>query len=149
MDIPQNKEQLKEYLFERRIINKETGCWIYLFRIGSDGKSRIRYKNRSHILPRLSAYLFLNLDLDNEYEFACHKLECKDPGCWNPEHLYVGSAASNSQDTIDAGNNYNKEKTHCINGHRFTEKNTYIRPNGSRTCRKCNKLITRKRRNNK
>lgn len=29
--------------------------------------------------------------------------------------------------------------THCKNGHEFTETNTYIRPDGFRTCRTCNR----------
>lgn len=31
----------------------------------------------------------------------------------------------------------NARKTHCVNGHEFTEINTYIRPNGWRDCLTC------------
>jgi predicted nucleic acid-binding Zn ribbon protein len=31
----------------------------------------------------------------------------------------------------------NKEKTHCIHGHEFTEDNTYVSPKGHRYCRTC------------
>lgn len=31
----------------------------------------------------------------------------------------------------------NANKTHCVNGHEFTLDNTYRRPSGGRTCKKC------------
>jgi len=37
------------------------------------------------------------------------------------------------------GHNTNAGKTHCGKGHRFDEANTYIRPNGHRRCRACNR----------
>ena len=33
---------------------------------------------------------------------------------------------------------YNSAKLFCKNGHPFNKENTYIRPNGFRTCRVCN-----------
>lgn len=36
--------------------------------------------------------------------------------------------------------------THCPNGHEYTEENTYIRPNGRRACRECQKLAMREKR---
>jgi|WetSurMetagenome_2_1015567.scaffolds.fasta_scaffold56958_4 hypothetical protein len=35
------------------------------------------------------------------------------------------------------GASLNKEKTHCKNGHEYTEENTYINTRGSRECRTC------------
>lgn len=34
--------------------------------------------------------------------------------------------------------NQNDGKTHCVNGHPFTDENTYARPDGYRACKKCN-----------
>lgn len=53
------------------------------------------------------------------------------------------------QDAIKLGRHgslENKNRIICSNGHKFTKENTYIRPNGNRTCRICNRLITAKRR---
>lgn len=47
---------------------------------------------------------------------------------------------------LDQGK-YQKRKTHCPAGHKYTEENTYIN-NGCRKCRECNKLRARIRRNN-
>jgi hypothetical protein len=38
----------------------------------------------------------------------------------------------------------NRNKTHCKNGHRFTEANTYYRREGGRTCRVCRNASVRR-----
>ncbi len=38
--------------------------------------------------------------------------------------------------------NKNKEKTHCLRGHAFTEKNTWIDKKGRRICRPCRSART-------
>ena len=54
---------------------------------------------------------------------------CENKLCVNPAHLVARTRAEHKQD---------HRKTHCINGHRFTPKNTYYdRSMGSRRCRKC------------
>jgi len=40
---------------------------------------------------------------------------------------------------------WNKNKTHCKNGHEYTSENTRIKPDGSRGCKACHSLHTRKR----
>ena len=48
-------------------------------------------------LHRLSAHLFLGLDLNSELQ-ALHRKECYSRSCWNPEHLYVGTMQQNMAD---------------------------------------------------
>ena len=49
-------------------------------------------------------------------------------------------------DIVEEGYHWNANKTKCKNGHELNIDNTYIRPNGNRTCKKCNKLAKRKSR---
>jgi hypothetical protein len=61
---------------------------------------------------------------------------CRNHGCVNPNHLEVVTQQENilrgeGQAAIHA------RKTHCIKGHPFDEKNTYISPSGGRMCRQC------------
>lgn len=39
--------------------------------------------------------------------------------------------------------NQNTNKTHCKNGHEFTEENTYIAPQGNRSCRICLRIYNK------
>lgn len=55
-----------------------------------------------------------------------------------PENLYWGDLSDNQKDILRNGNNYGRNKTHCINGHEYTEENTYRIPKtGSRACQTC------------
>lgn len=71
---------------------------------------------------------------------------CRNIRCCNPDHLMPMSQADNNrQDTWKVPPNglVNRGKTHCVNGHEFTQENTGIRANGSRACKAC--LRERKR----
>lgn len=56
---------------------------------------------------------------------------CRNRACVRPSHLEPVT------DKVNAERGMVAQKTHCIRGHEFTEKNTYIRSNGTRSCRDC------------
>lgn len=58
---------------------------------------------------------------------------CNNPGCVNPDHLVQVSHRENLSHTAKS------QQTHCKAGHEFTTENTYIKPNGCRNCKACQK----------
>lgn len=55
-----------------------------------------------------------------------------------PENLYWGDLQDNQQDVLSNGNNYGRNKTHCVHGHEYTSENTYRNPKtGNRACQTC------------
>jgi hypothetical protein len=82
---------------------------------------------------------------DTMREMACHTCDYKP--CCNPKHLYAGDARQNVADAVERRHHFTvseSEKTHCKNGHEFTESNIYRHPTtGSRQCRECRKLRQR------
>jgi hypothetical protein len=55
-------------------------------------------------------------------------------------NLRYGTGAENARDQVRHGTHANGTKTHCPQGHRYDEANTYVIPStGGRACRACNK----------
>lgn len=116
------------------------GCWLYTG--GSkttDGYRRIKIEGKYIGIHRLSAYIFLKLDLSNNEQLANHKPICSSKVCWNPEHLYVGTHLQNIKDYLAAGH-YNSKKTHCKRGHKLI----LSLSSGKRYCNECAAMRTAK-----
>jgi len=57
-----------------------------------------------------------------------------------PENLYWGTPKQNYEDAVNHGRTLSS-KTHCVNGHEYTEENVYLRPDGAgRVCRTCTQV---------
>ena len=70
---------------------------------------------------------------------------CCNPACVNPAHLQAITVEENTRLGTTRNGHRNSHKTHCPQGHEFTEENTYVyppvngRPTGRRGCRACKK----------
>lgn len=55
-------------------------------------------------------------------------------------NLRWGTDSDNRYDSVRHGTNRQAAQTECVHGHPFSSDNTYIRPNGNRQCRACNRV---------
>lgn len=53
------------------------------------------------------------------------------------DNLAYGTKSENIRDQLRHGTHSEVRKTHCRNGHPYTDANTYRDPNGHRDCRTC------------
>jgi len=53
--------------------------------------------------------------------------QCDQPLCYRYNHLWLDTHAKNMTDAANKGrmSNQNTDRTHCANGHEYTEENTY------------------------
>ena len=144
--MPPKPASLIERLLSLRWIDSITGCWLPKIVSNKNDYFRITYEKKKQLIHRLSAIAFLGLNKHSSLQ-ANHERHCPYKACYNPEHIYIGTAKENSQD-------YSESKTHCKNGHILDFENTYITilRHGSRkgqrikNCRECGKLNSRRRR---
>ena len=119
-------------------INKTDTCWLWKGSKSSKGYGSININNAFMSAHRLSFMLFKG-EIKNGL-WVLHK--CDTPACVNPEHLFLGNAKDNAIDMTNKNrgnvifkNNHNK--THCKNGHEFTEENIYYYGSKTRPHRGC------------
>lgn len=68
---------------------------------------------------------------------VCHS--CDNPGCCNPDHLFLGTHADNMRDCANKGRTAGAKIIQCRRGHPYDDANTYKFKNGTseRRCRAC------------
>ena len=122
-------------------VDKGSGCWEWLGHKTQGGYGVYPFEGRTHTAHRLS-YRFAKGPIPTGLEID-HL--CRNHGCVNPDHIEAVTHRVN----MVRGNTFIAAKvgqTHCIHGHLFNEKNTYIKPNGTRMCRSCSASRAKRRR---
>jgi len=137
-------------LFNKRLIDPITKCWLWTGARGKKGKGIVLFDGQIRNVARVSAHIFLGLGINDIINQALHKKFCSNTKlCFNPEHLYIGTHNDNMRDCRELGDNKNQNsyKTHCIHGHEFRGDNLIIEK-GKRVCRTCRNEGKKRRRLN-
>lgn len=77
-----------------KFVKKTNTCWLWQGSKIHNGYGRFSINSKAKLAHRVSAFLFLNFDLDSSL-YICHKCDVKT--CVNPEHLFIGTAKDNKK----------------------------------------------------
>jgi hypothetical protein len=116
-------------------VDKSPDCWLWAAGLDQHGYGRFFLTKKEHyLLAHRVAYTMLvgpipdGLQLDHL---------CRITRCVNPDHLEPVTARTNVLRS-ESWSAVNARKTHCPQGHEYTEANIYRRPKtGGRGCRAC------------
>lgn len=123
---------------------KPNGCLEWTGCTNEAGYGRLRSSGQKFKAHRL-AWMLVNGIIPDGLNVLHH---CDNPPCcettpsatYPDGHLFLGTHADNVADKMAKGRNRtngNEKKTHCPKRHEYTPENTYVYPNGRRSCRKC------------
>ena len=136
------KQPLQERFLDKVELIPFHSCWEWNGYRNYQGYGTIRHKGKSLMAHRVS--LELRGIKIPEKMFVCHK--CDNPGCVNPDHLFIGSCLDNAIDRDKKGrgrggpNAPSPIQKSCKRGHEFNKDNTYLRPGDkARVCLICKK----------
>lgn len=139
---------------ERISVDPVTHCWNWLGLVDREGYGRTRSNlNGKRVFAHRVVYALIFDDIDSApvLDHRCHEAdvscqggkECKHRRCVNPLHLVPTTVLDNNT----RGRRWKpveQRKTHCVNGHPFTEENTIIVPPGGRQCKTCRRASLRR-----
>lgn len=111
------------------------GCTLWKNAVSSSGYGSWFFRGKVQQAHRV-AWIKTN----GEIPHGMHVLHrCDNKLCINVSHLFLGTHADNMRDMKNKGRavSPNTFKTHCPQGHIYSEDNTYVDSKGWRKCRTC------------
>jgi len=124
---------------EAKIV-KGPGCWTWMGSHDPEGYGKISVRSRMTNAHRIAYQIYVG-PIPEAYEVD-HL--CRNRGCVNPAHLEAVPKPVNIARGEGAAARYAR-RTHCKHGHEYTPANTRLSRTGTRQCRECERLRTRRR----
>lgn len=98
--MPNQYTSVEERFAAAHVVEPNSGCWLWIARLG--GKRPYLNVNGKPTCAYRYSYERFNGPIP-EGLMICHK--CNVPMCVNPDHIYAGTAADNTRDSVLAGTN--------------------------------------------
>ncbi len=124
---------------DRVIPEPNSGCLLWEGTIARDGYGSISRNGRTRVLHR-----FVWEEVNGTIPNGLHVLHrCDVPACVNVAHLFLGTHTDNMRDLVAKGRHarnkesFRRNKTHCQNGHLYSDENVGVTAKGARYCRIC------------
>jgi len=120
---------------ETRLDKNSGDCWVWLGCKDSKGYGTISCDGIQKKVHRVVYELLVGpipagLCLDHL---------CRVKACCNPQHLEPVTNRENTLRGNTWGSGWRRHMTHCLQGHPFDERNTYITSRGARQCKACSR----------
>jgi hypothetical protein len=125
----------------RRSSITDDGHHLWNGGLNSDGYGVLWVEGAVYGVHRLSAYIYLGLNIKDSTQHALHKNTCSYKNCWGINCLYIGTHRDNMNDLAASYGS----PTHFNCGCKRTEENTYNFGRRIR-CKACYTRYDRKRR---
>lgn len=123
-------------------IKQSDSCWIWIGTKDSSGYGQFGYNKKNVRAHRFSYELFI----DNIPDGLIIDHLCRNRLCVNPKHLEPVTYKENNRrgETGKITGLKNKQKTHCPQGHPYSDDNLIVWKNGSRACKICHRKMVKK-----
>ena len=115
-----NIESVKTRLFDKSMPEPNTGCFIWIGCLFNGDYGRMWVRDKQIMAHRISYFVHKG---EIPEAFVIDHI-CNHTPCINPQHLEAKTQKDNGYRSKHSPTTINAQKTHCKNGHEFTEENT-------------------------
>lgn len=115
-------------------VDKSGECWEWTGATTGPGYGVIRAPRNGPLISTHRYSFVLHYGPISDQTFVCH--HCDNRKCVRPDHLFAGDNTANVRDMVAKGRTAAQQRTHCPQGHAYSDENTYRHKN-NRYCRSC------------
>jgi hypothetical protein len=128
------RRPVAERFWEKVMVDGD--CWLWQAYASKDGYGQFKTGGTTIAAHRFAITLLVGpIPKGLECDHLCRRTRCV-----NPDHIELLTKAEHSARTPLGGITLiQRQKTHCLNGHLFAGANLYLRPEGGRRCRTCDR----------